>query len=231
MLNEGAQVMINGRNGEKLEKVLEEFHLRFPNSSVDGYVGDVAETNDIVGFYDYVRNKWGNIDILVPAVGRGKAFSKDPLSDEDWNKLLQINLHSAVSMVRRFQSLLNENGSIVVISSIAGREVIGAPIAYAAGKQSLNVFVKYMSKILADRKIRMNAVMPGNVFFEGGRWEEILNDDYENIMQYISNSVPLKRFATPEEIANAVVFLASPKSSFTTGAILTVDGGQTNSIQ
>jgi NAD(P)-dependent dehydrogenase (short-subunit alcohol dehydrogenase family) len=59
MLNEGAQVMINGRNGEKLEKVLEEFHLRFPNSSVDGFAGDVAETNDIVGFYDYVRNKLG----------------------------------------------------------------------------------------------------------------------------------------------------------------------------
>jgi NAD(P)-dependent dehydrogenase (short-subunit alcohol dehydrogenase family) len=230
MLEEGADVVINGRDGGKLDEAKEELEYCFPKSFIKGFVGDVTDKRDVDRFYDLINKKWGNIDILIPSVGRGKAFSEDQMSDENWDNLMEINLGSLVYIIKRFEPILNNDGSIVALSSIAAKEVIGAPVAYAAAKQSLNVVVKYLSKTLAERNIRINSVMPGNVCFKGGRWEEILNGDYRGTMEYIESVVPLKRFATPEEVARAVVFLASPASSFTTGAVLTVDGGQTNSI-
>ena len=120
-------------------------------------------------------------------------------------------------------------GSIVFISSIAGLEEIGAPLPYAAAKAALTASVKGLADDLAPLKIRINAVAPGNILFSGGRWEEMIKADLA-LEQQVLSQVPLRRFGTPKEIAATVVFLASEKSSFTTGACLVVDGGQTRKI-
>ena len=150
----------------------------------------------------------------------------------EWEKGFDINLFSAVKLIQEFDDMWvqQEGGSIVMISSLAACERIGAPYAYAAAKEGIRVLTKYLSDDYAVRNIRVNCVIPGNVFYHGGRWEELLNQDREGIEKYIQENVPLKRFAKPEEVADAIVFLASERAAFITGTSLLVDGGQKRGI-
>lgn len=116
-----------------------------------------------------------------------------------------------------------------MLSSLAAYNRISAPYAYAAAKQAISVFSKYLSDDYAKKNIRVNSVVPGNVYYKGGRWEELVKQDEIGVKEYIENSVPLKRFATPDEIADAILFLASECASFITGTSLIVDGGQNRS--
>ena len=135
-------------------------------------------------------------------------------------------------LIFKFEEILKkqENANIVLLSSLAGYEKIGAPTAYAAAKNSIRTLVKYLADEHALYGIRVNGVAPGNVFYSGGRWEELWNQDKEGIETYIDGSVPMKRFGTPEEIANTVVFLASDRASFITGEVIKVDGGQSRVV-
>jgi 3-oxoacyl-[acyl-carrier protein] reductase len=121
-------------------------------------------------------------------------------------------------------------GSIVYISSIAGVEVIGAPIHYSVAKASLMAFAKNLSKKLARNNIRTNVICPGNIYFEEGTWDFKLRKNREEVLEMIDKTVPMNRFATPEEIANLALFLASERASFITGSTIIADGGQTVGI-
>jgi 3-oxoacyl-[acyl-carrier protein] reductase len=121
----------------------------------------------------------------------------------------------------------NGCGSIVLTASIAGLETLGAPIAYEAAKAALIASCKNMSRELAQYKIRVNCVAPGNIMFPGSTWDFKLKENEKSTMEYITSHVPLKRFGTPEEIASIVVFLSSERASFITGACIVADGGQT----
>lgn len=179
----------------------------------------------------YIKSKVGNIDIIVPNLGNGKSSTSNYLEKDEWIKFLNINLLSVVNLIDTLFPIIkkNESSSIVFISSIVAVERIDAPYGYSSSKISLIPLMKHLSYQYAEHKIRVNCVLPGNVYFEGGRWEELLSDNINIYKEYILTQVPLKRLATPEEIANSIVFLSSPKSSFTTGSTLVIDGGQTRS--
>lgn len=231
MLEEGARVLLNGRNQNKLNSLVCELREKYTEEAVLGFKGDITVKEEREKLSQFISEKWGTIDILIPCVGRGKPFSKNNLDEEEWNNLFQINLNSVVQTVNSLKNNVEDGGNIVTISSIASKEVIGAPVAYASAKEGIVVFTKYLSKELAVRHIRVNCVMPGNIFFPGGRWEEIQQDDYEGTRKYIESVVPMKRFGYPKEVAESVAFLASERSSFTTGSVLVIDGGQTNAIR
>jgi len=95
---------------------------------------------------------------------------------------------------------------------------------------ALNSYAKHLSVELAKDNVRVSIVHPGNVYFEGGRWEELLKEDKSKIKRYIQEKVPMRRFGKPEEIAEAILFLASSRAKFITGTSLIIDGGQHNSI-
>ena len=114
-----------------------------------------------------------------------------------------------------------------MISSIVGLQQSRGPLGYSAAKSSVLSLVKNLSYDLAPFGIRINAIAPGNIYFKNGRWQEILQKSPAVLKDYIEKEVPLKRFGKPEEVASAIVFLASPSSSFTTGSYLVVDGGET----
>lgn len=173
----------------------------------------------------------GNIiDIVVANVGNGRS-ARAPISDTDqWNAVWDINFHSALYTARVVAPVLKKSGgNIVFISSIAGIENIGAPSDYATAKSALIFFAKSLSSSLAP-EVRVNVVAPGNIWVEEGTWGNKLKENPEQVRRMLEEKVPLKRLGLPEEISNAVLFLSSPRSSFTTGGLFVVDGGQTISI-
>ena len=131
-------------------------------------------------------------------------------------------------MTASIPHLIRSKGSGIFISSIAGVEALPAPIPYSAAKAAVHSVAKALSDDLAKHQVRVNVVCPGNVLFPGGNWDTKLNDPERksDIETYIQNHVPLGRFGQPSEIADAVLFLSSPRASFITGAYLIVDGGQ-----
>lgn len=227
-LKEGANVIVNGRNREKLLQQYDMLQKKFGHEKVCYFAGDMSEEACLLQCRDYIKDIWGTLDILIPNLGSGKPVSKDKLDIKEWESLLNVNLLSAVRITGIFSDLLSlsGNGSIIFLSSIAAYERIHAPYAYAASKNAVRTLSCYLAGDLADKSIRVNCVVPGNIMFPGGRWEELHNQDKAGVENYIHTEVPLKRFGKPEEIADAIVFLASERAGFITGAELVIDGGQ-----
>lgn len=222
LIQSGANVLINGRN----QKDLDLFKEKHP--SVITFCGDLTKQEDIKELVKYTKEKWGKLNGLVCNIGSGK--SVPPLSEdlEEWQRVLNLNLFSTTNCVKATTDLLEESqGSIVCISSICGHEALGAPLTYSSAKAALNSYVKGASRSLAKKGIRINAISPGNIMFDGSTWETKIKENKEMVENIIKENVPMNRFGTPREIGNAVLFFASELSSFCTGSILTVDGGQT----
>ena len=227
-LEEGARVLINDIHKDRLMKVFRKFKNRF-HSNVDFVVGDMTNIKNIEEVTKHVSHKWGKLDILVANLGSGKPVGNDRMDVEEWKEFFDVNLYGSIQLIRSLLPQMKQKGkgSIIMISSIAGIQQTSAPLGYAAAKASILTLVKNLSFELAKNNIRVNAVAPGNVFFPAGRWQEIISEKPGIMDNYIKAGVPMGRFGRPEEIASAVVFLASPVSSFTTGACLIVDGGET----
>jgi 3-oxoacyl-[acyl-carrier protein] reductase len=179
-----------------------------------------------------VVKTWGRIDILVANIGSGRGECGWQASDQEWDRLLDVNLLSGVRAARAVTPHLIRagGGSIVFIGSIAGMEDLGAPVAYESAKAALLSFSKFLARTLAPHGIRVNVVVPGNILFPGSTWDDKLRSAREKTLAYIESEVPMKRFGRPDEVGNAVVFLSSPQASFITGACLVIDGGQTRSL-
>ena len=118
----------------------------------------------------------------------------------------------------------------MLMASIAGVEALETPLPYAAAKAAVIALAKGLARDLASQAIRVNAIAPGNILAPGGPWEQRLQRDRAAVEAYIAREVPLRRFGTPEEIADAVAFLVSERASFITGTCLVADGGQTRSF-
>ena len=113
------------------------------------------------------------------------------------------------------------------MSSITGMEAFGAPTDYSTAKTAIIALAKNMARKLASDGVRVNVIAPGNVYFEGGSWDEKMKKDIDRVNDIIKTTVPMNRFAVPKEIADSAVFLCSDRASFVTGTTLVVDGGQT----
>jgi 3-oxoacyl-[acyl-carrier protein] reductase len=124
--------------------------------------------------------------------------------------------------------LKKTHGNIIFISSIAGCETLGAPIAYSCAKTALLAYSKNLANELGKYKIRVNSISPGNVLFDNSTWSEKIKNDKQKVLTYISSNVPLNEFATPEDIAKAVIFLE--QCTFVAGSNIVVDGGQIHKI-
>lgn len=228
LLAEGAIVVMNDRNKEKLIKCLRAFNKKY-KGKIFSYEGDITDEKTISELKHYLLSKFGKIDILIPNLGSGKSIQENHLDINEWQHFIEINLFSILKIINSLLPVMKKrkSGSIVLISSIVGIEQTTAPYGYAAAKSAILTLVKNLSFEIAKYNIRINAIAPGNILFKNGRWEEIVSVKPSIIENYIEKDVPLGRFGKPEEIASAIVFLASSVSSFTTGACLVVDGGET----
>lgn len=134
-------------------------------------------------------------------------------------------------MVEAAQEMLGaSHGSIVCLSSICGIEIVpGAPVTYSAAKAALHAYVHGIARPLGKKGVRINAVAPGNVLFDGSVWSKKMTEDAQSVQAMLEKDVPLARFGTPQEVADLVAYLASPRSGFATGGVWTLDGGQVRS--
>ena len=217
----GGDVILNGRNNTKLSKA---------KSSLKAYdiiKCDLSKPNDRENLVNQLKKKNYKLDILVCNVGMSSAPKLGLKSINSWYESFENNFFSTSHLVSLMSDQILKGGSnIVCISSICSMKALGCPITYSTSKAALNSFVSQEAKKLAEKNIRINLVVPGNILFKGSLWEKKIAKNKYIVNKMIKNDVPLKRFGTPDEVAYSVLFLASDLSSFTTGAKIVVDGGQ-----
>jgi 3-oxoacyl-[acyl-carrier protein] reductase len=225
-LNEKSRTCIVSRGSTSLFDSEQELQRKFSSKNIFALKCDCTKIKSLEGLRDDLESKWGGLDIVVVNVGDGRSVVGSLPSNDDWQRTWDNNFESALHTARTFLPMLEKSkGVLLFISSIAGMEAFGAPTDYSTAKAAIIALSKNLARKLAPN-IRVNVVAPGNVYFEGGAWDEKIKKNKEKINNIIETSVPLKRFAAPEEIADAVVFLCSDRSRFITGTTLVIDGGQ-----
>ncbi len=182
---------------------------------------DVADSAACASAVEHVTKTYGRLDILVNNAGVAVDGLVMRVKDEDWDKQLDTNLKGAFALIRAASRpmMKQRGGAIINLTSIVGESGNGGQAAYSASKAGLIGLTKSVAKELASRNIRVNAVSPG---FIGTDMTAHLN---EETRQKMMESIPLARLGTPEEVANAVVFLASDAAAYITGEVLKVNGG------
>ncbi|MCU1493371.1 MAG: short-chain dehydrogenase/reductase [Acidimicrobiaceae bacterium] len=224
-LDEGAAVAFCARNADEIvatEKSLAERGVAF------GTALDVADTPALTEWVGLSATRLGGIDIVVSNVSA--MVTAD--TAENWARCFEIDVMAAVNLVNASLGYLeaSEAASIVTVSSVSGREIDVFAGPYGAMKAGLVHYTQGLAYQLAPKGIRANTVSPGNTFFEGGSWDNIQRNAPDLYATTLGLN-PMGRLGTPEEMARAVVFLASRASSFTTGTNLVVDGALTRGVQ
>jgi NAD(P)-dependent dehydrogenase (short-subunit alcohol dehydrogenase family) len=189
---------------------------------------DVADTEGLRWWVAKAADVLGGLDIFVANVS-ALAQSMD---DESWRRSVEIDIIGTVAGVEAAIPHLEKSqaGAIVVVGTTGAIEIAGPPRPYASAKAALVPYVKALARNLAPRNIRANMVSPGNVYFKGGVWS-VLEQNNPAMFKTMLERNPMGRMGTPEEVANAVVFLVSPRASFITGTNLIVDGALTQRVQ
>lgn len=221
LADQGADVAICARGAEGLERARKDLEGR--GARVFTKAVDVADGEGLEAFIGEAAADLGGLDVFVSNASAGGGPGLPA-----WQPAFEIDVMGTVRGIAAATPHLAQSdaGSVVVISSTAALEYLGLPQAYNAMKAALISHASDMSQALAPQGIRVNVVSPGPVYFEGGNWEMIkqaMPAVYENAVKQCA----IGRMGTPEEVARAVVFLASPAASLVTGANLVVDGGFT----
>lgn len=223
LLAEGCNVALNGRNPQDLDKATTQL------AGTIGVLGDVTQPDDAQRIVSQAVRIFGQLDILVCNVGGGNSVPPGNETADEWQRVFALNLWSTTNTVEAAKNaLLVTKGVVVCVSSICGIEVIPeAPVTYSTAKAALHAYVRGISRSLGTHGVRINAVAPGNILFDGSVWSRKLAEDLVSVQTMLRNNVALSRLGTPQDVANLVAYLASPISGFATGAIWTLDGGQT----
>ena len=215
---EGAKVVVHSRHEEDAKGVAEEI-------GGDYCAADVSKPEELEQLFDHVQQKHRRLDILVNTVAHSTKNDILETSLAEWNRIMAINLTGYFICIQHAARIMKDNGGGVIINISAGSGERGSPgtAVYSISKGAINALTRQAAVDLAPHKIRVNAVISGIVGTPLGR-----RDMGNRKLEY--DSIPLKRIGRPEEVAEAVLFLASEKADYITNAILPVDGGRMNSM-
>ena len=226
LAKEGASVAICARDEGEVKATAAD--LQAGGVSVYGQALDVSDGPSLKSWVESAAGSLDGLDIVVANVS-ALAINND---EESWLQGFEVDMMHSVRMVEAAMPWLEKStaASIVTVSSVSGREIDFAAGPYGAFKAALLHYTQGLANQLAVKGIRANSVSPGNTYFDGGVWQQIEQGDPDFFAQALALN-PTGRMANPEEIARAVVFLASPAASFIMGTNLVVDGALTRGVQ
>jgi len=211
----GAKVIITGRRKEAVEKAASELN-------VSGLLADQSNLSDIERLASEVKERFGKVDILLINAGITKFAPIELMTENVFDEIMNVNFKGAYFTLSKFIPVLNDNASVVLLSSTSATISPQNASVYAASKAAINAVMKIASLELASRKIRVNAVSPGPVA------TEIMNKIGldTHLEKQLINSIPLSRLGKADEVADLITYLSSDNASFITGSNFLIDGGQ-----
>ena len=215
---EGAHVFITGRRKNELDAAVREI-----GRNVTAIQGDVSKAADLDRMFATVKEHKGRLDIPFANAGIGDPAPLGEITEAQFDRGFGINVRGTVFTVQKALPLLRDGASVILTSSIVGSKGLPGVSIYSATKAALRSFARTWTTDLKGRKIRVNVVSPGPIDTPGLRG--LRNADAEGLNAIYRDQVPLGRVGRPEDVANAVSFLASDESTFITGIELFVDGG------
>jgi NAD(P)-dependent dehydrogenase (short-subunit alcohol dehydrogenase family) len=219
-VNQGAYVFITGRREQELAAAVKEI-----GKNVRAIQGDVSNLSDLDRLFAQIKREKGNLDIVFANAGVATYAPFGQITEEHYDSIFSINVKGLLFTVQKALPLLPDGASIILNASIVASKGLSSNSVYSATKAAVRSFARTWTTDLKDRCIRVNAISPGPIDTPGLSDLLASSETGEQRKKMISNTVPLGRFGTPEEIAKAVTFLASDDSSYITGTELFVDGG------
>jgi NAD(P)-dependent dehydrogenase (short-subunit alcohol dehydrogenase family) len=219
-VNEGAYVFITGRRETELAAAVEKI-----GRNVTKIQGDVSNLADLDRLFAQIKGEKGKLDIVFANAGVARYSPLGKITEEFYDSIFDINVKGLLFTVQKALPLLTDGASIILNASIVASKGFSSNSVYSATKAAVRSFARTWTTDLRDRRIRVNAVSPGSIDTPGLSDLLASSETGEQRKKMISTMVPLGRFGTPDEIAKAVVFLASDDSSYVTGTELFVDGG------
>ena len=220
LVDEGAYAFITGRREAELAAAVKEI-----GRNVTGMQGDVSNLGDLDRLFAQIKREKGKLDIVFANAGVAKFAALGAITEELYDWTFDINVKGLLFTVQKALPLLPDGASIILNSSVVASKGLPINSVYSATKAAIRSFARTWTTDLKDRLIRVNAVSPGSIDTPGLSGLLGSSETGQQRLKKISNNVPLGRLGTPDEIAKAVVFLASDDASFVTGAELFVDGG------
>jgi NAD(P)-dependent dehydrogenase (short-subunit alcohol dehydrogenase family) len=219
-VDEGAYVFITGRREAELSGAVKDI-----GKNVTAVQGDVSNLGDLERLFAQIKRDKGKLDIIFANAGVARYAPLGSITEEFYDSIFNINVKGVLFTVQKALPLMPDGGSIILNASIVASKGFSANSVYSATKAAVRSFARTWTTDLKDRRIRVNAVSPGSIDTPGLSDLLASSETGQQRAKMISNTVPLGRFGTPDEIAKAVVFLASDDSSYITGIELFVDGG------
>lgn len=220
LVTEGAYVFITGRRDPELAAAVEEI-----GRNVTGVQGDVSNLGDLDRLFARIKREKGRLDIVFANAGIATYGQFGKVTEELYDSIFNVNVKGLLFTVQKALPLMPDGASIILNASIVASKGLPSNSVYSATKAAVRSFARTWTTDLKDRRIRVNAVSPGAIDTPGLSNLLASSEGGQQRAKMIANTVPLGRFGTPNEIAKAVVFLASDDSSYITGTELFVDGG------
>jgi 3-oxoacyl-[acyl-carrier protein] reductase len=224
---EGALVTICGRDPDRLEASRAQIAAIAGADRVHAEAIDLSQPDGPAALVERAAARFGGVDVLVNNVGMAKGAGLVDTPDAAWQEALDYTLYPAVRASRAAVPHMERRGggAIVLIASIYGREA-GGRLTYNVVKAAEISLGKALARELAAKNIRVNTIAPGSILFPGGSWYQRQQADPEGIADFVKRELPFGRFGRPDEVGEAVAWLASPRASWISGACLPVDGCQ-----
>jgi NAD(P)-dependent dehydrogenase (short-subunit alcohol dehydrogenase family) len=221
-VQEGAYVFITGRRQAELDKAKAEI-----GKNVTVVQGDVAKLSDLDNLYSVVKSEKGALDIVVANAAIVEMVTTKDVTPEHYDKTFNINARGTFFTVQKALPLLRNGGSIVLVSSVASVKGIPFYVTYSATKAAMRSFVRSWAADFKDRGIRVNTLSPGPIDTPIMDSQVKSKEEADSLKKYYEQMIPLGRLGRADEMAPAILFLASDDSSFITGIDLPADGGLT----
>ena len=217
---EGAQVVISGRDQKTLDQAVKTI-----GRDIIAIRADVSKLADLDRLYKTVADKFGKIDVLFANAGIAKFAPVNDSTEILFDEVFDVNVKGVYFTIQKALPLLNDGASIIINSSVVNETGAAGASVYAATKAAVRSFARTLTTELVDRGIRINVVSPGPITTPIFGRTGLPQEQVDEFARDIVSKVPMKRFGKPEEVADTVLFLATPESSYITGVDINVDGG------